>query len=141
MSAEPCARCGNLGEDRRTLWMACFYAMGELGLPFEEVRLTGHLGAKTGEVPGMFGSVSTFAEPAPGEEPRARNFYTMRVCKECRGAWMGAIRDWFRRVERRESLGSGIFVRENGATVEVSEEEWARRCPGREPVRVRGGES
>jgi len=30
--------------------------------------------------------------------------------------------------------GSGIFVRENGSTVEISREEWDRRYPGREPV-------
>jgi hypothetical protein len=30
--------------------------------------------------------------------------------------------------------GSGIFIRENGATVEISREEWDRRFPGREPV-------
>ncbi len=33
--------------------------------------------------------------------------------------------------------GSGIFVRENGATVEISAEEWNRRNPDREPVRCR----
>ena len=32
--------------------------------------------------------------------------------------------------------GSGIFVRENGQTVEISREEWDRRNPGREPVVV-----
>lgn len=32
--------------------------------------------------------------------------------------------------------GSGIFVREAGNTVEISEEEWSRRNPGREPVRT-----
>lgn len=32
--------------------------------------------------------------------------------------------------------GSGIFVRENGATVEISAEEWDRRNPDREPVLV-----
>ncbi len=30
--------------------------------------------------------------------------------------------------------GSGIFVRENGATVEISREEWDSKFPGREPV-------
>lgn len=32
--------------------------------------------------------------------------------------------------------GSGIFVRENGHTVEISEEEWNRRNPGRLPARI-----
>lgn len=31
---------------------------------------------------------------------------------------------------------SGIFVRENGATVEITREEWDYRFPGREPVTV-----
>lgn len=30
--------------------------------------------------------------------------------------------------------GSGIFVRENGQTVEITREEWDRKFPGREPV-------
>lgn len=38
--------------------------------------------------------------------------------------------------------GSGIFIRENGATREISEAEWYRRYPGKEPVRFTGkGES
>lgn len=33
--SEKCARCGEVDDDRRTLWMRCFYDMSELGLPFE----------------------------------------------------------------------------------------------------------
>ncbi|HYE73562.1 MAG TPA: hypothetical protein VEF04_09525 [Blastocatellia bacterium] len=33
---ECCQRCGEAGQDRRILWMACLYEMGELGLPFEK---------------------------------------------------------------------------------------------------------
>lgn len=33
-------------------------------------------------------------------------------------------------------LKSGIFIRENGVTKEISEEEWAQRFPGRVPVVV-----
>lgn len=36
-------------------------------------------------------------------------------------------------VGRTES-GSGIFIRENGATREITREEWDRRFPGTEPV-------
>lgn len=32
---EKCQRCGEYGKDRRTLKMACFYAMEELGIPLE----------------------------------------------------------------------------------------------------------
>lgn len=35
---------------------------------------------------------------------------------------------------RRLNKSSGIFVREGGATIEISREEWDRRHPGREPV-------
>lgn len=34
---------------------------------------------------------------------------------------------------RVQSTGSGIFVRENGATVEITREEWNRRNPDQEP--------
>lgn len=33
-----------------------------------------------------------------------------------------------------QTRNSGIFVRENGATVEITREEWDRRNPGVEPV-------
>lgn len=33
-----------------------------------------------------------------------------------------------------QSCGSGIFVRENGQTKEISREEWDEKFPGREPV-------
>jgi hypothetical protein len=32
--------------------------------------------------------------------------------------------------------GSGIFIRRNGRTVEISQEEWDRAFPGQEPVRM-----
>lgn len=35
----------------------------------------------------------------------------------------------------KRAAGSGIFVRENGKTIEITEEEWYKRNPGREPVR------
>jgi hypothetical protein len=34
------------------------------------------------------------------------------------------------------STGEHIFIRENGANVEISREEWDKRFPGREPVTV-----
>lgn len=37
---------------------------------------------------------------------------------------------------KRQTAGSGIFVRENGRILEISEEEWFRRNPDREPVRA-----
>lgn len=38
-----------------------------------------------------------------------------------------------KRTKRIQS--SGIFVRQNGQTIEVSEKEWREKNPGREPVR------
>lgn len=35
---------------------------------------------------------------------------------------------------RPRQATSGIFIRENGATIEISREEWDRRFPDREPV-------
>lgn len=35
----------------------------------------------------------------------------------------------------KQPQGSGIFVREAGQTVEISEEEWYKRNPDREPVK------
>lgn len=37
-------------------------------------------------------------------------------------------------------ITSGIFIRENGATIEISEEEWRKRNPTREPVRFQNKE-
>jgi hypothetical protein len=37
----------------------------------------------------------------------------------------------------KRERGFGIFIRENGATKEISREEWDRRFPGREPVAFR----
>jgi hypothetical protein len=118
-AGEKCDRCKSVGEDRRTLWMACFYAMNELDIPFEEKE---------------------FANP---EEGRVRKFFTLRVCKRCRGEWMGAIEAWFEANPQGndhdgetppQPIGSGIFIREKGVTREISREEWDRRAKGIEPV-------
>src|SRR3990167_10656478 len=109
MSKETCQRCEEKGCDRRTIWMACFYAMDELGLPFNKMSVDGENG---------------------------RKFFTLLVCKDCRADWMNAIKIWFETKPIRESCGSGIFVRHNGATIEISEEKWRELNPGREPIRV-----
>lgn len=36
----------------------------------------------------------------------------------------------------KRAAGSGIFIRDNGSTREISREEWDRLNPGREPVTV-----
>jgi hypothetical protein len=99
--SEQCQRCGEMGEDRRTLTMSCGYEMNELGLPFT-----------------MSGEGWTAA-------------YLLRVCKGCRAEWMAALKGWFGAFEGKKSCGSGIFVRRNGATVEITEEEWRALKPAR----------
>ena len=90
-SEEKCDRCGILGHDRRTLWMACFYEMSELGVPFEKVGIHGCVMAIDARFQSGRRPDSDELEKATG-----RTFYTLRVCKGCRSEWMGAIKTWFR---------------------------------------------
>ena len=83
--------------------MACFYQMSELPVPFAVVSAAD------------------------------RQFYTLRVCKDCRADWMGAISDWFASPSPRESTGTGVFVRERGACVELTGTEIRRRQEGLKP--------
>lgn len=135
---EKCDRCCEVGEDRRTLWMSCLYAMEELGIPFEQSKVMGKAYPKVGEEELKFLGRSNddprfpkimapkYADTPSGEVERS--FYTLRVCKRCRSDWMQAIKHWFNTVPvPKESCGSGIFVREYGKTVEVTQEEWEAR--------------
>lgn len=143
---EKCARCGAPeGGDLRTLFMSCMYAMDELPIPFnkamrfradlESLQLTKPAQGITlgdGRVINLIPAEVTTDKPLTPHE-----LYTLTVCKDCRASWMGAIRQWYGEREISESPGTGIFVRRNGTNVEVSEEEWQRLSPGREPVRVK----
>lgn len=152
---EQCDRCKSEGHDRRTLWMACFYDMKELGLPFKEKvlfhanleELTKVKDAMKIDLQGGQSLVLAAGTVRSSGELTPHGIYTLRVCKRCRGEWLGAIQKWFKEapegedhdsVEPQEesSIGTGIFVRENGALREVTEEEWYEKNPGREPVRV-----
>lgn len=156
MTNEVCARCGDTDSgDHRTLWMACMYEMSELEIPLEQERLFCYpkdkvifyernervtiksykAGGEVVEAPHVWHHKEPRSFDA--ENLNVKNFYTLRVCKDCRGSWMGAIKDWFGSHVPDISPGSGIFVRKNGATVEVSEEEWRQMHPDREPVRFR----
>ena len=86
--SEKCQRCEEVDEDRRTLWMACFYEMNEMGLPFEKQRIRD-------------------PEKKIADIPFAHEFYTLRVCKTCRADWMESIKAWFQNPVKRESCGSG----------------------------------
>lgn len=170
MNDDKCQRCGDGPDpDLRTLHMACFYAMDELGLPFGEYAITGEVRELVGEERKSFGlggpkhRLPKFAEPTgKKEDSHEHRYFTLRVCKDCRADWMAAIEAWFKakndpnfwpvcpkctknsgssvtavRHRTGPCVDSGIFVRRNGATVEITEEEWYRLNPGREPVRVR----
>lgn len=150
--SETCARCKSTGEDRRTLWMACFYQMGELGIPFVDAILySAEEGAdfqitkEALRIPASNGfpgitigapRVKTDAELTP------MALHTLRVCKRCRGEWMSAIQNWFGATPsgvdhdadepEDPGVGSGIFVRENGAIKEVTQEEFVQRLEKQE---------
>ncbi len=76
---EECQRCHAVGPDRRTLWMACFYAMEETGLPFDK--------------------------KASGD----REFYTLRVCKTCRADWMQFLGLWFQTPRDPRTNDQGLI--------------------------------
>jgi hypothetical protein len=124
--------------------MACFYEMQELGLPFtrksllegEAEHLKLHkpapsINLSNGQTINIGSGEVTTDQPLG-----VRSFYTLRVCKDCRALWMAAISGWFKNPQTHQEVGSGIFVRRNGANVEITEEEWERLNPGREPVRA-----
>lgn len=76
---EKCVRCGEVGQDRRTLVMSCGGDMQDpdpmtLHVPFQRLREPGKSTSK-----------------AP---------YTLRVCKQCRADWIAAIGQWF--TEKKE---------------------------------------
>jgi hypothetical protein len=143
MSDEKCVRCGEIEDDRRTLWMACFYAMEELGLPFEKEVL---FRAETQDLemakpPITFESKSSkdklvleSGTVRSSGELYPQQLYTLRVCKECRADWMTAIQAWFKMPPApREGSGTGVWIRKNGATVEATQEEVGRMLHGRQP--------
>lgn len=98
-----CQKCGKEGEDRRTLWMACFYQMNELNIPFTEKMINGTLYEKIGEKKIKFSPNSTFEHTVPvfdnkpydEDDKYEYRFYTLWVCKSCRADWMGKIKEWY----------------------------------------------
>lgn len=144
MSDGKCARCGEPDDgDLRTLWMACFYAMEELGIPFEKEVLF-HADTQDLEMakpPVTFeskisedkivlqsGTVRSSGELDP------QQLYTLRVCKDCRADWMAAIQGWFKAPKpAREGSGTGVWIRDHGTNREATPEEVE------EMLRKRGG--
>ena len=107
-----CQKCKEESEDLRTLWMSCFYDMDELDMPFDCETL--------------------FESSDPRDDGFL--FYTLKVCKDCRADWMQVIKTWWRMPPYKHvnNPGTGIFVRELGATVEITEEEFYKRQQERE---------
>ena len=117
--SEPCKRCGEVDDDRRTLWMACFYDMTELGLPLEQVAYKDALYAKKigTRKESMLGMKVAIYETQGDSKRVERAFYTMRVCKNCRADWLEAIRAWFNaKPTDPDACGSDFYTRELGAT-------------------------
>lgn len=120
---EPCQRCGDIGEDRRTLTMACFYAMNELNLPFVQAAIEGSWKNFSHTERTLYGQRAQF-HAAEGAA-REHQFYTLRVCKPCRASWMAGIQRWFNApcIDDRPATGTGVYRRDLGATVEASADE------------------
>ena len=122
--SELCVKCGEHGEDRRTLWMACFYAMDELPIPFQQVQVKGtvheleRLESKPMFEGGPVASFPVFKEEADSEE-RSLILYTLRVCKNCRADWMNAQEAWFKapaseemnRLRRENTVLRGVLAK------------------------------
>lgn len=94
---EICARCGEEGQNRRIITMACGYDLMGTGIPF-------------------------FIETKLGIK-----FCKLIVCKECRADWILSLENWWKDNKSVRSCGSGIWIREHGALKEVTEEEFYKR--------------
>lgn len=144
---EKCVRCGEVGEDRRTLRMACFYAMEELAVPFEKQQLfwadinPSKMTLKDPAFQFETGSPSlpkiTLAPPVFNYEGELtpETLYTLRVCKDCRSDWLKAIEDWFKagpQTPPDDGQVRNIPIRERGTTRMISREEWDERERRRE---------
>lgn len=103
---EKCQRCGEEGEDRRTLWMACMYEMAEIGIPLERRAIRGvPLEYSHAEPIGSFNIMAHKFKEIPDAKEYEQRFFTMRVCKRCRADWMLAIQCWFRDKPEPEDDG------------------------------------
>lgn len=94
---EKCQRCGKIDYDRRNLNMACFYEMDELKIPFSHVRISGKRQHQVGEAHArcLGYNVPVFETAEQSEVEHRWDFYELRVCKDCRGDWLDAIRNWW----------------------------------------------
>ncbi len=132
---EACMRCGEVDYDRRTLWMACLYAMHELeGIPFAGAVVEGVFRRLRPDHESIGCDDAKYERPL---DPTARkyHFYTLRVCKDCRGEWMAAIAAWFNSPKRNDWTEERcIPVRVLGGIQFLTRDEYANAYPGRTPV-------
>ncbi len=130
MNDDRCQRCGNGPDpDLRTLWMACFYEMNEIGIPFAEIAIDGvpQRCARYETVDFLgHGFRQPIFEPVPDAKPSQYKFFTLRVCKDCRSDWMRAIQAWFE-TKPVENEGPGLYVRDLGTSRRVSLDEFNER--------------
>lgn len=112
---ERCERCGDVGYDRRTLCMACFYDMSELGIPFKEMPVY------YGNAEDMTPTLPPRVSPITGKpvivspvrcsgELEQGHLYTLRVCKTCRAGWLDAIATWFSNGQLRNETKAEVRV-------------------------------
>jgi hypothetical protein len=112
-----CMCCHAYGEDKRSLWVDCLYAVHEV-VP-EAIDLGG-------------------VEPSPKNHNHG---YYLRICKSCRGRFLTMMGEWWKAgVDRRDipkdhdghnefepDPERNIPVRVNGAIVLMTRAEWAER--------------
>lgn len=127
---ELCQRCGDEGQDRRTLFMSCFYEMTELdGVPFTDVQITGLFTdqAIITQKP-LFKDGPTMRDinfiADPDQKITPYHFYRLRVCKDCRADWLHAIGDWFRNISvDLDPDGPVAYIRDMGTNRPMTDEE------------------
>lgn len=139
--SDECVRCGELGEDRRTLWMAALWDMSTLGPPFETKTLFHADLERVTDVAKMPTEINAGGQRitiAPAVlryegDIEPHQFFTLRVCKDCRSDWLRAIEEWFKGAKTPEGEGD-IPIRELGAMKMITREEWDRRRREREQL-------
>lgn len=93
-----CARCGRVGNDRRTLLHAAGYDMEELGIPFYNVILfhADHDTLTVTREPESVGDiVIQSARCISSGELVPHLFHALRSCKDCRRDWLQMIEAWW----------------------------------------------
>lgn len=93
-AGDSCQRCGAGPLDLRTLWMAGMMAMDDGDLPVDRVAVLGTYCGSPEPLPGGVTGMPLWQ--VTDHEKRYHEFYTLRVCKDCRSAWYNAIDAWFK---------------------------------------------